>query len=152
MVFRFAHGEWGRSLALGAVTERSVRVWLREPGDDAPVASVTVDGRAVAETILQPAADRDHIAAAELQLDAPAPNARFTVQAADAVRQGQFAPAVGEPTGFAFAFGSCHQPFARQPDGLLVRHAGAGIYPAMAAALRARGARFLMLLGDQIYS
>ncbi len=151
MAFRFAHGTLDRSLALGAVTERSVRVWLREPSGEAQTVSVSVDGDVVAEARLDPAAERDYVAAAELRLATPRPSAAFAVRAGGAVRQGQFAPAVGEPAAFAFAFGSCHQPFVRRPDGALAPHAGAGIYPAMADVLRARAARFLLLLGDQVY-
>ena len=78
------------------------------------------------------------------------PNAAFAVRAAGSVRHGRFAPAVGQPTAFTFGFGSCNQPFARRADGVVASHAGAGIYSAMVGSLRARAARFIMLLGDQI--
>jgi phosphodiesterase/alkaline phosphatase D-like protein len=151
MRLRFAHGELGRSVALGAVTDRSVRVWLREPSGAAQMAVLMVDGEAQAEAILQPAAAHDYVAAAELALPHARPHAPFAVHVGGDVRRGALAPAPGERSAFAFGFGSCNQPFTRGADGALVARDDAGIYPAAADLMRARGGRFLLLIGDQLY-
>ena len=64
MAPRFADGLLVRSLALGAITERSARVWLREPSGNALTACVIVNGEVMAEATLAPAAERDYVAAA----------------------------------------------------------------------------------------
>ena len=152
MRWAFPHGELGTWLALGAVTERSVRVWLRAPGNPSEIARLRLDGRVAAQARLAPDPAHDHIAVADLVLDSPAPNAPFTVEAAGLTRRGRLAPALGTRAAFSFALGSCHYPFAVGPDGALIERAATRIYPAMARALRARDSRFLLLVGDQVYA
>src|SRR5581483_8896481 len=152
MRWAFPHGELGTWLALGAVTERSVRVWLRAPGNPSEIARLRLDGRVAAQARLTPDPAHDHIAVADLVLDSPAPNAPFTVEAAGLTRRGRLAPALGTRAAFSFALGSCHYPFAVGPDGALIERAATRIYPAMAHALRARDSRFLLLVGDQVYA
>ena len=65
---------------------------------------------------------------------------------------GWFFPRPGVFSELTFAFGSCHEPFVRAADGRLVSHAGAGIYPAMLRICRSGGTRFVVLMGDQLYS
>ena len=64
----------------------------------------------------------------------------------------RFAPHHDAPTEVTFGFGSCHQPFGPPSDGVLTVTPRVGIYRQMVGVLRARGARFLSLIGDQIYS
>jgi phosphodiesterase/alkaline phosphatase D-like protein len=150
--FEFPDGELDAWLAVGDVTDRSVRVWARLPSGPRPVA-LTVDGEEVVEATLEPAPARDHVASAVLTLPRARPEAAFRVIAGDLVRTGRLAPAAGEPAAFRFAFGSCHQPFTdRAVDGRLERHAGAAIYDAARRLLAERDGRFVLLLGDQVYS
>jgi alkaline phosphatase D len=148
---QFPDGEIEGWACLGAVTERGVRVWLRDPSGSRHEARLRLHGQVAATVALTPSAAHDGIAAAELRLPAPAPAAPVTVEVAGYARQAVLAPAAGAPASLCFAFGSCHLPFARRPTGL-VAHADVGIYSAMARVLRARGVRFLLLLGDQVYS
>ena len=150
--FRFAGGELDRWACLGAVTDRSVRLWLRDPRGGPRPATLEIDSELVARCELDPAAEHDWIAAADLTLARPRPDAVVSVQVEGVERRARLAPTSGVPTAFTFAFGSCHQPFETAPDGSVVRHSGAGLYSAMARTLRARDARFLLLLGDQVYS
>ena len=150
--FPFPAGELATSAGLGAITDRSARVWLRCPDGGDQVASLRIEGEIVAQAILRPSADHDWIAAANLALDRPAPNTPFTLQVAGLSRPGQLAPAPGARAAFSFAFGSCHLPFQRRREGGLAVHPGVGLYPAMAHRVRARATRFLIFLGDQIYS
>jgi alkaline phosphatase D len=150
--FQFPDGEMGDWFGLGDVTDRSVRVWARRPSGPVAV-RLLVEGEAAAEGTLEPAREHDDVASVVLTLALPRPNAAFTVEAGGEVRSGRLAPTTDAPAAFAFAFGSCHQPFAeRAVDGRLERHDGAGIYARAAELLRERDARFLMLIGDQVYS
>jgi phosphodiesterase/alkaline phosphatase D-like protein len=150
--FEFPDGELDTWIAVGDVTDRSVRVWARLPGG--PIeATLTVDGEPVARGTLRPDPDRDHVAATVLALDGARPGAAFRVTAGSTARSGRLAPADGAPASFRFAFGSCHQPFAdRAVDGRLERHAGAAIYEAVRQLLAERDGRFMLLVGDQVYS
>jgi hypothetical protein len=76
----------------------------------------------------------------------------FVVQVAGHRRQGFLPPPPHEPAAFSFAFGSCHQPFKATLEGRLVRQNSSSIYLGMREVLKAEDARFLLLLGDQIYS
>jgi hypothetical protein len=111
-----------------------------------------IDGDPAAELRLQPSPDHDGIAAAELVLDRPWPGARFVVEVAGFRREATFAPSPGQPASFSFAFGSCHQPFAVTPRTDLRLSRRAGIYRPMRQALAERDARFLLLIGDQVYT
>lgn len=152
MRVRFPDGSPGRWASLGGVSECSVRVWLRDPGGQPSEAVLQVDGEQLARATLVPMADHDWIAAADLVLDEPRPSARFTVEVLGERRSGRFAPHPGNPEAFSFGFGSCHQPFGAPEDGMLTVGPGAGIYRPMASVLADAGARFLALIGDQIYS
>jgi hypothetical protein len=150
--FGFPDGELVAWAALGAVTDRSVRVWARRPGGPVPV-TLTVEGEAVASSTLHPDPKHDGVDAVDLSVDPPRPGVPFEVDVDGQVRRGRFAPAVGTPTSFSFAFGSCHQPFGDPLfDQRLERHGGAAIYPRLSELIRERGSDFLLLLGDQVYS
>ena len=150
--FTFPDGELGAWVALGHVTDRSVRVWARLP-DGGAEAVLSVDGKAAAQARIEPDPERDHVGAIVLTVDAECADREFRVQVATLERTGRFAPAEGSPASFAFAFGSCHQPFTEELDGRRVdRHDGASIYPRISDFLRRRSASFAMWLGDQVYS
>ena len=150
--FRFPDGELEGWLVLGDVTDRSVRAWGRLPGGPCEV-QLCLAGEVAATATLRPDPQHDHVGVVTLALDPPRPGATFTVEADGVVRAGRFAPEAGTPAGFAFAFGSCHQPFEEKaPRGELRRHPGAAIYEPLRRLLIDRDARFLMLLGDQVYS
>lgn len=153
MRFTFPDGELAAWAALGDVTPDGIRVWLRQPSGTAEAARLLVEDELVAEARLEPDAEHDMVAAADLRADRPRPGERFRVEVAGMERAGRFAPAENEPAAFSFAFGSCHQPFAEGSLGDSLRtHAGAGIYGQMLTELRRSDARFLVLTGDQVYS
>lgn len=152
MRLRFPDGELGLWASLGGVTERSVRVWLRDPAGAPHVATLDVEGGGRAEITLRPSPDHDFTVAANIELDRPHPNAPFTVQVAGFQRRGRFAPEIDAPTELTFGFGSCHQPFGPPKNRTLTLEPRSGIYRQMAGVLTARQARFLALTGDQIYS
>ncbi len=149
---QFPEGELGRWASLGAVTERAVRVWLRDPSGEPQRATLSIDGVEHASVRLPQAPEHDWTSAADLVLDRPRPNAPFAVRAAGVERRGRLAPHPDTPTAFTFAFGSCHQPFGPPRDGMLSVTPRTGVYRQMAGLLAARDARFLALIGDQIYS
>ena len=149
--FEFPDGELRSWAVLGDVTDRSVRVWARQP-DGGREVSLTVGGEEVARAAIEPRPDHDHVGAAVLVVDPPRPDAEFQVAVGDMTRRARFAPAPGTPSRFSFAFGSCHQPFTEPPDGRLGKHPGAGIYSLIRRLLVGRDAAFAMWLGDQVYS
>jgi phosphodiesterase/alkaline phosphatase D-like protein len=128
-------------------------VWVRNPGG-AVEARLVVDGSEEAATRIEPDAAHDDIGVAVLEAQQGHPESEFEVHVGDRVRRGRFAPAPAERSTFAFAFGSCHQPFTEQLDdsGRVDRHPGAAIYPRINRALTERGASFALWLGDQVYS
>ncbi|MDQ3806158.1 MAG: alkaline phosphatase family protein, partial [Acidobacteriota bacterium] len=69
----------------------------------------------------------------------------------DLVGEGRFetAPPEGSRASYAFAFMSCHQPF--RPDGSL-HPDSARMLSALEPALEARGVKYVLLIGDQIYA
>ena len=148
----FPDGELGRWASVGAVSERAVRVWLRDPMGVPHRATLEIGGQECASAVLTPAPEHDCTASADLLLNRPRPNARFTVRVAGVKRHGRLAPAPGTPTPFAFIFGSCHQPFGPPRSGTLSITPRTGIFRQMAGLMASRDARFLALLGDQIYS
>jgi alkaline phosphatase D len=152
--FDFPSGELGRWAGLGDLTDRSVRVWYRDPAAAAAEAVISVTGRGdVASAELRPAADRDGVSAAELRLPEPAPERPFQVRVGDLRLKGILAPTPGSRTSFAFGFGSCHQPFlSTLGKGEIKANPKVDLYPQMQRVLEARGARFLALVGDQVYS
>ncbi len=134
---------------LGAVTDRSVRVWLRSvPAGSHPVA-LRVDGSVVTEGTIETIAAHDCVGVAELAVSTPMPGKAFTVEVAGMVRQGTFAP---EPqTGFSFLFGSCNQPFKREGERAVPSETGE-IYGPMLDVVRRSGTSFSLLVGDQAYA
>jgi hypothetical protein len=152
MRFSFPDGELETFACLGAVTDCSVRVWLRDPKLKPHIARVWIDNKVAGEATLEPSRERDNIAAADIELAQPAPNSRFLVDVAGFQQSGVMSPAPGEPSPFSFAFGSCNQSFAMTLSGSVTKRSSAGIYLAMRPVLQAQQARFVALLGDQVYS
>lgn len=152
MSVRFPDGELGRWACLGAATDHSVRVWLRDPSGEPREATITIDGAVVGRATLRPAPDHDWIVAADVALDRSYPDARALVRVAGMERRALLAPAPGAPTGFTFGFGSCNTPFKDGKDGTLEVHPVSGIYDEIRRVLDEQDARFMFLVGDQIYS
>ncbi|MDP8922245.1 MAG: alkaline phosphatase family protein, partial [Chloroflexota bacterium] len=152
MTLRFPDGELGTWACLSDVTDRAVRIWLRAPEAGPRSARLLIDGKVVARAELTPLPEHDWVAADDIVLDRPVPNARFSLEVAGIVRHGRLGPTPGTPATFSFAFASCHQPFKRTLRGRLATHAGIRLYPSMARVLREHDARFVNLVGDQVYS
>lgn len=148
----FPDGEVEDAAELGAVDDRSVRVWIRRPGVETASARLEVEGCAPAEGMTRLSADTDWTGVIDLSLAEPAPDRPFVCTVDGRRLTGRLAPEPGRSASFTFAFGSCHQPFAIGQRGRLRVTPAAGIYPAMRADLGRTAARFLLLLGDQFYS
>jgi phosphodiesterase/alkaline phosphatase D-like protein len=149
----FPDGELDGAVELGAIDERSVRVWVRFAGHSDVTARLETREQAAVTSVIPLSESRDWTAGAAVSLPESAPNAPFTLTVGSIQRNGRFAPMVGEPSALTFGFGSCNMPFALTDDGrIVVREADAAIYPAMRADLERAGARLLVLAGDQIYA
>ncbi len=148
----FPDGDLDGAVELGAVDDRSVRVWLRCAGVASVSVTLHVAGQPSVRAAVPLSADSDWTAAVTLVLAEPAPGAAFTVDAAGQTRHGRLSPAPGARAALTFGFGSCHMPFAPATGGGLTVRPAAAIYPAMQADLARLGADFLLLAGDQIYS
>jgi hypothetical protein len=151
-VSRFPDGDLGEAAELGAVTDRSVRVWLRWP--DAADVSLRLDvaGRRPVTATLPLSAERDWTGAVDLSLPGAASAEPFTVHAGNRTLRGTFAPSPGDHAAFTFAFGSCHYPFAVDETGKVRLRRATRIYPALRDDLLSADARFLLLVGDQLYA
>ncbi len=154
------------AVGVGTVDHRSARIWMRAPGAGAgqlTLVLISPEGSDLHCAIAagsDPGADHtlvvtypdDFPGAAPLR---PLARYQFRVQAADGrlVGEGRFetAPAGPEdtPERFCFAFTSCHQPFSR--DGSADQHALAMLRAAQ-RTLVAHDAKFLLLIGDQVYA
>lgn len=147
----FPDGDLRDALTLGIPTDRGVRAWLRAPEHD--LVTVTLQsGAAIVTAEVRPHREHDCIAVADLKVEQPLPGEVFRVTANGMSRTARFAPSSDAPASFSFGFGSCHQPFAPNVDPLLRKHAGAQIYEPALDTLRREDARFLLLVGDQVYS
>jgi alkaline phosphatase D len=148
----FPDGAIEDAAELGAIGDRSVRVWVRAPGaSELPVRLEAAGCRPVTANVSLSAAS-DWTGTIALTLPEPAPDRPFTVEAGGRRLAARFAPTDGTHTDFAFGFGSCHHPFVAADDGRIVLSDGVGIYPAMLEELTAADARFLLCVGDQLYA
>lgn len=152
----------GEMVAVGAVGERRARLWLRSgrrgpfvlelrPRGGPPLSAEVPDGRAPGGDGTMAFTLPDDLALSPLS---PATEYGFRVTVArtgDLVGEGRFetAPPDDSLTPFAFAFMSCHQPFRR--DGS-VRAESTRMLAALGPALEARGVKYVLLVGDQIYT
>lgn len=148
----FPDGELADAAELGAVDDRSVRVWGRVPGGPELRARLEVAGLPPVEAAVAVSAETDWTGVVSLRLPAPAPDRPFACVVGGRRLTARLAPAPDDRTAFAFGFGSCHRPFAEDEEGRVRLLPVAAIYPQMAAELRRAEARFLLLGGDQIYS
>jgi hypothetical protein len=151
-VGRFPDGDLHAAAELGAVTARSVRLWLRQPDRSEVTATLTVSGREPITSTIQLSDSTDWTGSIELTLPEPAPNQPFTVDTAGHTLAGTLAPSPSDHAGFTFAFGSCHYPFAVDETGAVRLRGSTRIYPALRDDLLAAEARFLFLIGDQLYA
>jgi hypothetical protein len=151
-VILFPDGELGDAFELGAITDRSVRVWARQPDATGLKLTLAVPGRPAISASVTLSAARDWTGAVELSLPEPAPNERFTVTVGGRERHGRFAPAPDEHASFSFGFGSCHYPFEVDDQGVARLRRATRIYPAIRDDLLNADARFLLLIGDQLYA
>lgn len=161
----------GSAVAVGAVTPRTARIWARAPG--AACADLTVElhtpsrfvarGSLDSATIARPPCEEtDHTCAFTIPADVPElgalqPDRPYIVYVrrrdGALVGEGRFRTpweGLGPSSGrLAFGLASCHQPF----DGRgRVRVESARMLAAAERALRDHDARFLLLVGDQIYA
>lgn len=149
----FPDGELDHAVEVGAVDDRSVRVWVRFSNHASVFARLETPGQPPVVEVITLSAASDWTAGRAITLPAPAPSARFTLTVSDITREGHFAPTRGTPGALTFGFGSCHMPFAEDEDGqIVVRKADAAIYPAIRADLKRAGGQLLLLSGDQIYA
>lgn len=148
---KFPDGLLERAVELGAVTDRSVRVWLRQPGTAAADGTLHVDDHEAVHASVEVHAERDWTAALQFSLDGPAPGSAFRVEVAGEVRTGRLAPSPGQRTGLTFGFGSCNRPFELR-DGEIRYHDAAGMYDAFTTDMERASASLLLLIGDQLYS
>ena len=147
----FPDGELRDALTLGIPTDRGVRAWLRAPGQSAVTVTLQ-SGATIVTAEARPDPEHDCIATVDLDLEERLPGGVFRVTANGMSRTARFAPSSDAPASFSFGFGSCHQPFEPNSDKLLHKHAGAQIYAPALDVLRREEARFLLLVGDQVYS
>ena len=129
-----------------------MRVWLRDPDCLPREATLEIDGQVRGSVTLTPSADHDCTAAADLMLDRAYPNAEVVVRLGGLARRARLQPLPDTPTPFSFVFGSCHQPFGPPENGVLPLTPRAGIFRQIAGVMESKQARFLALIGDQIYS
>ena len=148
----FPHGEMHDAVELGAVDDRSVRVWTRWPNDEPLLLALRPDGSEPVTAELRPKATTDWTASVTLTLPAPAPDTPFVVEGGGRALPGRFAPSPGAPASLTFGFGSCHMPYALKDRKIIVRTDDAAIYPAVTRDLRTAEASLLLLTGDQIYA
>jgi alkaline phosphatase D len=147
----FPEGLLDSASELGAVTDRSVRVWFRAPSGAVTVRLTTV-GYPQVEMTARTGDDTDWTGVVELALPGPAAEQPFHCEVNGAILNGRFAPLRGASASLTFGFGSCHRPFSESSNGKISLTGAAGIYPEMAKELKASDAALLLLAGDQVYS
>jgi len=148
---RFPDGLLDHAVEIGAVTERSVRAWVRKPHAGHVEGTLSIDGERAAEASTALSEDSDWTGTLQFDLDMPAPGTEFQINVDGFVRRAVFAPTPGEPARLTFGFGSCNRPFQLEGDEI-VYHQAAGIYDALQNDLVRADGRFVLLAGDQIYS
>jgi alkaline phosphatase D len=150
-------------VAVGAVGDRRARLWLRTEVTGPFLVEVWTRGSEVRAAVVADhrAPEADGTMAFTIPDDASAVGPltpatehgfRVTVSRTGAlVGEGRFetAPVEGGRGSFAFAFMSCHQPFT--PDGS-VHPEASRMLAALEPALEARGVKYVLFIGDQIYA
>lgn len=149
----FPDGELIQTVELGAIDDRSVRVWVRFADRMSVVASLESPGRVAVSQEIALSPWSDWTGAIVLALAEPAPGAPFSIAVGERRLAGHFAPEPGTATALTFGFGSCHMPYAEADGGeIVVRDADAAIYPAIRSDLLRAGGQLLLLTGDQMYA
>jgi phosphodiesterase/alkaline phosphatase D-like protein len=158
--------ELAGAVAVGSADDRSVRIWVRAPNLGAGRLVFLLqppDGLKVQGIVARrPDPQADHTLVFTYPDDFPSvpdlrPSTRYQFRvetsAGDLIGEGGFdTPPTGledTPDRFCFAFGSCHQPFDK--DGQPGEEA-LTMLAAAEKALAAHGAKFLLMLGDQVYA
>jgi alkaline phosphatase D len=150
-------------VAVGAVSDQRARLWLRTDATGPFTVEVWTPGSEVRAAVVAdrraPEADGtmaftipDETPAISLLAPATEHGFRITVsRTGELVGEGRFetAPVEGARGSYAFAFMSCHQPF--RPDGS-VQPEAARMLAALEPALEARGVKYALFIGDQIYA
>ena len=152
MPIPFPDGDLSTAAELGAVDDRSVRVWFRQPNEHEVVGTLSVDGRADVVQRVQPSAERDWTGVLDLSLEEAAPDAAFTFRVGNRTLSGRFTPIPGTAASLTFGFGSCHMPFVGDAGSMCVSTAARGLYSAMQREMTEARSRLLLLTGDQIYA
>ena len=148
----FPDGGIETAAELGAVTADRVRLWVRHPGADTFAARLLVEGSPPLTASVSLSGESDWTGVIEFRLPAPCPEAAFICEAGDRRLAGRLAPEPGKAAPLTFAIGSCNRPFETAPDGSIHVAPVARIYAAMIEDLRQADGRFVLLIGDQIYS
>ena len=152
-------------VAVGAVTSRSARLWLRAAHPGRVRVTVWPEGRqrdAVSEHFVVAASERDQTLSVIVPKDFPGASPlqpctvyRFDVRAENEERIGagrfETAPpdADSAPSKFAIAFASCHQPFDRQ--GRLAKRS-LDMLTAVRKCFEQHDVKFFLNVGDQMYA
>jgi alkaline phosphatase D len=156
---RFRNPPLDNLLAIGAVTPRSVRIWVRvaRPGRYR-LCWRSAENQPVGETLLDITDPRRDLTASVEISEGLCSNARYRIALCDALRDqplahGSFHTAPGKrseiPLRFSIALLSCHQPFS---DSGRVRRNTEPMLKAMLEAFRQHEVRQVILAGDQLYS
>lgn len=149
----FPDGDLDNAVELGAVSDCSVRLWLRFAGHERLLVVLESPGRTAVSHAVTLSEATDWTRAVTLSLPEPAPGAPFTVHVGSQTLKGRFAPSPATPAAMTFGFGSCHMPYSQAEDGrLVVRERDAAIYPAIRDDLLRAGGGLFLLAGDQIYA
>jgi alkaline phosphatase D len=140
------------AVELGAVDDRSVRIWVRQAGEPRVEGTLEVEGQRPVLGSVELSQATDWTGSIVFALDEPAPDCPFSCRVGARVLTGRLTPSPGTASTLGLAFGSCNLPIRGDPTGRIGWAQGALIYPAMRARMQAVGARLLLLIGDQLYS
>jgi len=153
----FPDGLLGAGVVIGHVTSATARVWVR-CAELGPHTLRYASPHASGSVPVLPDPARDRVAVVELGELAPDVNYRLDLEDAQgrSVLDPGLAPALrtlpADTERLCFGFMSCSLPLRCARDGALERAPVAQIYDDMLAILAAKGARFVLNLGDQIYA
>lgn len=160
----FQNEEMGDAVAVGGVTSRGARLWMRGRSPGGYVATWWRDGEPAGEQQLEVEVWDDHENDLTCSFDIPGEHAglmpltryRFRITPRDGDRvvgEGTFetapAGAADAPTNVSFAIMSCNQPFNAEGA---VREDARQMLRAARKALEAHDCKFVVMMGDQIYS
>ena len=160
----FQNEEMGDAVAVGGVTSGAARLWLRARSPGAYVATWWRDGEPAGvqrlEVVVPGEDESDHTLSFTIPGEhgalRPITRYRFRITSTEddrVVGEGRFetapAGAADAPTSFSFAIMSCNQPFDGEGA---VREDARQMLRAARKALEAHDCKFIVMMGDQIYS